>query len=190
VESPSYRINGCAVRGGRLGVVWSRPALAAFAKSKWPMNTRREEEAISAAGHRERGGRGGGGGSRVTGKGFNVLGEVASGPLKEHRVCAYRFAHGAEGGEVLERALGSPTHPLAHRGAWRRRTGRGGSAPPSLRRPPPRQIAAIYAMQCLSVRHHEVLLLLRGRFPEGPRTGPVYAACGVCVYMCVARCTW
>jgi hypothetical protein len=29
-------------------------------------------------------------------------------------------------------ALGSPTHPLAHRGAWRRRAGRGSSAPPLL----------------------------------------------------------
>jgi hypothetical protein len=37
------------------------------------------------------------------------------------------FATGAvgpsEGGEVRERALGSPTHPLAHRGAWRHRQG-------------------------------------------------------------------
>jgi hypothetical protein len=41
------------------------------------------------------------------------------------------FANGAEGGGVRERALGSQTHPLlAHRGAWRRRAGRGGSAPP------------------------------------------------------------
>jgi hypothetical protein len=31
---------------------------------------------------------------------------------------------------VRERALGSPTHPLAHRGALRRRAGRGSSAPP------------------------------------------------------------
>jgi hypothetical protein len=30
-------------------------------------------------------------------------------------------------GGVRERALGSPTHPLAHRGAWRRRAGRGSS---------------------------------------------------------------
>jgi hypothetical protein len=36
----------------------------------------------------------------------------------------------AGSGGVRERALGSPTHPLAHRGAWRRKTGRGGSAPP------------------------------------------------------------
>jgi hypothetical protein len=40
------------------------------------------------------------------------------------------FADGAEGSEVRERALGSPTHLLAHRRAWRRRTGRGSSAPP------------------------------------------------------------
>jgi hypothetical protein len=40
------------------------------------------------------------------------------------------FANGAGAGGVRERALGSPTHPLAHRGAWRRKTGRGGSAPP------------------------------------------------------------
>jgi hypothetical protein len=40
------------------------------------------------------------------------------------------FANGAEVGGVRERALGSPTHPLAHRGAWRRRAGRGSSAPP------------------------------------------------------------
>jgi hypothetical protein len=40
------------------------------------------------------------------------------------------FANGAEVGGVRERALGSPTHPLAHGGAWRRKTGRGGSAPP------------------------------------------------------------
>jgi hypothetical protein len=33
------------------------------------------------------------------------------------------FAKGAEVGGVRERALGSPTHPLAHRGAWRRRAG-------------------------------------------------------------------
>ena len=45
---------GVAVRGGRLGVVWSPPALAAFAKIKWPMKARREEEAIIGAGHRER----------------------------------------------------------------------------------------------------------------------------------------
>jgi hypothetical protein len=42
------------------------------------------------------------------------------------------FANGAEVGGVRERALGSPTRPLAHRGAWRRRAGRGGSAPPLL----------------------------------------------------------
>ena len=42
------------------------------------------------------------------------------------------FANGAEVGGVRERALGSPTHPLAHRGAWRRKTGRGSSAPPLL----------------------------------------------------------
>jgi hypothetical protein len=42
-------------------------------------------------------------------------------------------ANGAEGGrEVRERPLGPPTHPLAHRGAWRRRAGRGSSAPPLL----------------------------------------------------------
>jgi hypothetical protein len=40
------------------------------------------------------------------------------------------FANGAEVGGVRERALGSPTHSLAHRGAWRRRAGRGSSAPP------------------------------------------------------------
>jgi hypothetical protein len=40
------------------------------------------------------------------------------------------FANGAEVGGDRERALGSPTHPLAHRGAWRRKTGRGSSAPP------------------------------------------------------------
>jgi hypothetical protein len=40
------------------------------------------------------------------------------------------FANGAEAGGVRERDLGSPTHPLAHRGAWRRRAGRGSSAPP------------------------------------------------------------
>jgi hypothetical protein len=39
-------------------------------------------------------------------------------------------ANGAEVGGVRERALGSPTHPLAQRGAWRRRAGRGSSAPP------------------------------------------------------------
>ena len=33
------------------------------------------------------------------------------------------FANGAEVGGVRERAPGSPTHPLAHRGAWRRRVG-------------------------------------------------------------------
>jgi hypothetical protein len=38
--------------------------------------------------------------------------------------------NGAEAGGVRERALRSPTHPLAHRGAWRRRAGRGSSAPP------------------------------------------------------------
>jgi hypothetical protein len=42
------------------------------------------------------------------------------------------FANGAEVGGVRERALGSPNHPLAHRGAWRRRAGRGSSAPPLL----------------------------------------------------------
>jgi hypothetical protein len=54
------------------------------------------------------------------------------------------FANGAEGGEVWERALGSPTHPLVHRGAWRCRAGRGSSAPPfnhrspiTAHRPPP-----------------------------------------------------
>jgi hypothetical protein len=31
---------------------------------------------------------------------------------------------------IRERALPPPTHPLAHRGAWRRRAGRGSSAPP------------------------------------------------------------
>jgi hypothetical protein len=54
VEPPSYWIMGVAVRGGRLGVVWSPPALAAFARTKWPMNTRREEEVIIADGHSER----------------------------------------------------------------------------------------------------------------------------------------
>jgi hypothetical protein len=39
-------------------------------------------------------------------------------------------ANGAEVGGVRKRALGSPTHPLARRGAWRRRAGRGSSAPP------------------------------------------------------------
>jgi hypothetical protein len=42
------------------------------------------------------------------------------------------FANGAEVGGVRERALRSPTHPLAHRGAWRHRAGRGSSAPPVL----------------------------------------------------------
>jgi hypothetical protein len=42
------------------------------------------------------------------------------------------FANGAEVGGAREQALGSPTHPLAHRGAWRRKTGRGSSAPPLL----------------------------------------------------------
>jgi hypothetical protein len=46
------------------------------------------------------------------------------------------FANGGEVGGVRERALGSPTHPLAHRGAWRRKTGRGSSAPPLLRAAP------------------------------------------------------
>jgi hypothetical protein len=36
----------------------------------------------------------------------------------------------AEVGGVRERAPGSPTHPLAHRGALRRRAGRESSAPP------------------------------------------------------------
>jgi hypothetical protein len=45
------------------------------------------------------------------------------------------FANGAAVGGVRERALGSPAHPLAHRGAWRRKTGRGSSAPPLLFRP-------------------------------------------------------
>jgi hypothetical protein len=40
------------------------------------------------------------------------------------------IANGAEVGGVRERAPGSPTHPLTHRGAWRRRAGRGSSAPP------------------------------------------------------------
>jgi hypothetical protein len=40
------------------------------------------------------------------------------------------FANGAEVGGVRERALGPPTHPLAHRGAWRRRAGRVSSEPP------------------------------------------------------------
>jgi hypothetical protein len=47
------------------------------------------------------------------------------------------FANGAEGGEVRERAPGSTTHPLVHRGAWRRRAGRGSSAPPCLTTPAP-----------------------------------------------------
>jgi hypothetical protein len=42
------------------------------------------------------------------------------------------FAKGGGAGGVRERAPGSPTRPLAHRGAWRRKTGRGGSAPPLL----------------------------------------------------------
>jgi hypothetical protein len=46
------------------------------------------------------------------------------------------FANGAGGGEVRERvsqrALGSPTQHLTHRGACRRRAGRGSSAPPCL----------------------------------------------------------
>jgi hypothetical protein len=40
------------------------------------------------------------------------------------------FANGAEVGGVRGRAPGSPTHRLAHPGAWRRRAGRGSSAPP------------------------------------------------------------
>jgi hypothetical protein len=40
------------------------------------------------------------------------------------------FVNGAEGGGVRERAMGSPAHPLTHRGAWLRRAGRGSSAPP------------------------------------------------------------
>jgi hypothetical protein len=36
------------------------------------------------------------------------------------------FVHGAEGGEARERALGSPTHSLAHRGAWRLASFQGG----------------------------------------------------------------
>jgi hypothetical protein len=40
------------------------------------------------------------------------------------------FANGAGVGGVRERALGSPTRPPAHRGAWRRGAGRGSSAPP------------------------------------------------------------
>jgi hypothetical protein len=51
---------GVAVGGGRLSFVWSRPALVAFAKANWPMKTQREEEVITAGGHRERGRRGGG----------------------------------------------------------------------------------------------------------------------------------
>jgi hypothetical protein len=79
VGSPSYRINGCAVGGGRLGVVWSRPALAAFAKANRPMKTRREEDAITAAGHRERSGR--------MGRWEDVAyrWESDSGLMKEHR---------------------------------------------------------------------------------------------------------
>jgi hypothetical protein len=45
------------------------------------------------------------------------------------------FAKGAEVGGVRERALGSPTHPLAHRGAMRGKTGRGSGAPPLVPRP-------------------------------------------------------
>jgi hypothetical protein len=40
---------------------------------------------------------------------------------------AAEVAAGSGGG-----GLGAPTHPLAHRGAWRRRAGRGSSAPPLL----------------------------------------------------------
>ena len=50
---------GVAVRGGRLGVIRSPPASAAFAKTTFPMKARREEEAIIADGPRERGGRDG-----------------------------------------------------------------------------------------------------------------------------------
>jgi hypothetical protein len=50
------------------------------------------------------------------------------------------FANGAEVGGVRERALGSPTHPLAHRGACRRRAGRGSSAPPLQPRHPLRSV--------------------------------------------------
>jgi hypothetical protein len=53
------------------------------------------------------------------------------GASRPSRLGTIFFAHGAEGDEARERALGSPTHHLAHRGAWRRRAGRGGgSAPP------------------------------------------------------------
>jgi hypothetical protein len=44
------------------------------------------------------------------------------------------FANGAEVGGARERALGPPTHPLAHRGAWRRRAGRESPAPPLLKK--------------------------------------------------------
>jgi hypothetical protein len=36
------------------------------------------------------------------------------------------FANGAEVGGARKRALGPPTRPLVHRGAWRRRAGGGG----------------------------------------------------------------
>jgi hypothetical protein len=72
---------GAALRGGRLSAVWSPPALAAFAKTKWPMKTRREEEAISAAGHRERGG-----GSRRKGFAFwRRQGDSGLGCRSEHK---------------------------------------------------------------------------------------------------------
>ena len=56
---------GVAVGGGRLGVIRSPPDSAAFAKIKWPMKARREEEVIIADGPRERGDRDG----RVFGSG-------------------------------------------------------------------------------------------------------------------------
>jgi hypothetical protein len=59
------------------------------------------------------------------------------------------FANGAEGGEARERALGSPTHPLAHRSAWRHRAGRGGSAPPLGPRAAARRLAWISARLAL-----------------------------------------
>ena len=66
---------GVAVRDGRQGVCWSPLASAAFAKIKWPMKARREEEVIIALATR----------SRVFGgEGFSVLVQVASGPMQGH----------------------------------------------------------------------------------------------------------
>jgi hypothetical protein len=59
------------------------------------------------------------------------------------------FANGAEVGGVRERALGSPTHPLAHRGAWRRRAGRGSSAPPLLAAVEVKAEVMFFGLYCL-----------------------------------------